>query len=84
MTYGPKGTEQASILECSICGRQAELFTLPGRRENYCLECSADMATLILLTTEIDAAAQSGQETDGLITEFGELSRRILDRAQST
>ena len=56
MLCGPKGSEEASILRCSVCGRRTELFELPGGGEKYCWECSADVATSILLTTEIDAA----------------------------
>jgi hypothetical protein len=59
------------------------LFELPGRNEKYCLECSADVATSILLTTEIDAATMAGQETNALVAEFAQLSSRLLARAQS-
>jgi hypothetical protein len=47
------------------------------------LECSADVATSILLTTEIDAATMAGQQTAGLVAEFAQLSNRLLERAQS-
>jgi hypothetical protein len=77
MSCGPKGTEEASILQCSVCGRRTELVGLPGRSEKYCMECSADMATLILLNTEIDAATMSGQQIDGLLGEFSESSKRM-------
>ena len=83
MSCGPKGSEGASDVHCSVCGRQTELVELPGRSESYCLECSADIATSILLTTEIDAATMSGQETKGLVAEFAQLSKRLLERAQS-
>src|SRR2546427_12778850 len=71
MSCGPKGSEESSILQCSVCGRRKELFELPGRSEKYCLECSADVASSILLTTEIDAATMSGQETEGLAARRG-------------
>jgi hypothetical protein len=58
------------------------LFELPGRSE-YCLECSADVATAIVLTTEIDAATLAGRETEELVAEFAELSHRMLERSQS-
>jgi hypothetical protein len=85
MLCGPKGSEQNSnsMARCSVCGRGAELEELPGRSEKYCLECSADMATSILLVTEIDAATLAGQEADGLVTEFEQLSSRMLGRSQS-
>lgn len=74
-----------SRLSCSpaLCGRRKEQFELPGRSEKYCLECSADVASSILLTIEIDAATMSGQETEGLVAEFVQFSRRLLERAQS-
>jgi hypothetical protein len=84
MRCGPKGSAESEpcLLQCHVCGRRAELFELPGRKEKYCLECSADVATSILLTTEIDAATSSGEETAGLVVEFVQLSRRLLARAQ--
>jgi hypothetical protein len=60
-----------------------ELFELLERVEKYCLECSADVATSILLATEIDVAKIAGQDTEGLVVEFAELSSRMLERAQS-
>jgi hypothetical protein len=63
MLCGPKGSEQHSnsMLQCSICGRGTEWEELPGRSEKYCLECSADLATLIFLITEIVATTLAGQ-----------------------
>jgi hypothetical protein len=83
MLCGPKGSEEPCILQCSVCGRRTELFELPGKTEKYCLECSADVATSILLTTEIDAATLAGQHTEGLVMEFAQLSHRLLERAQT-
>lgn len=83
MLCGPKRSEEPSILRCSVCGRRTELFELPGKNEKYCLECSADVATSILLTTEIDAATTSGRETEALVAELAQLSHRLLERAQS-
>jgi hypothetical protein len=83
MLCGPKGScGERSILQCAACGRQTELFELPGRKEEYCFECSADVATSILLVTEIDAATKSGEDTGGLEAEFLQLGRRLLARAQ--
>jgi hypothetical protein len=79
MACGAKDSVEPSLLQCDVCRRQTELFELPGRREKYCLECSADVATSILLTTEIDAATFSGQETAGLVAEFLQ-SRRLSER----
>jgi hypothetical protein len=82
MAFGPKDSTEPSLLQCDVCGRRTELFELPGRREKYCLECSADVATSILLATEIDAATMLGQETAGLVAEFVQSKRRLLARAQ--
>jgi hypothetical protein len=59
-------------------------YELPGRAEKYCLECSADVATSILLATEIDAATMAGQHTAVLLAEFAQLSNRLLERAGLT
>jgi hypothetical protein len=82
MAFGPNRCAEPSPSECTVCGRRTELFELPGRRDKYCLECSADVATSILLTTEIDAATISGEETAGLVAEFVQLKRRLLEKAQ--
>lgn len=83
MSCGPLGSEEVASAQCSVCGRRTELFELPGGNERYCLECSADVATSVLLTTEIDAATMAGQETNGLVAEFAELNSRLLARSQS-
>jgi hypothetical protein len=84
MLSGPKGCEEPSSRQCCVCGHRTELFDLPGRTGKYCLECSADVATSILLTTEIDAATLAGQDAENLLAEFSHLSTRLLERAQST
>ena len=78
-----EGIDQDSIGRCSVCGRIAELVDLPGSIDKFCLECSGDVATAILLTTEIDAATLSGGNTDALVSEFAQISSRMLERAQS-
>jgi hypothetical protein len=83
MVTGPKGTEFDLSGRCSVCGHCGEVFDLPGRFEKYCLECSADVAAVILLTTEIDAATLAGANTNELISEFNVISNRMLGRAQS-
>jgi hypothetical protein len=77
------GIDPDLLGRCSVCGCVTELFELPGRIDKFCLECSADVAAAVLLTTEIDAATLTGQNTDGLVSEFAEISSRMLDRAQS-
>jgi hypothetical protein len=74
--------DQDSIGRCSVCGRVTELVDLPGSIEKFCLECSGDVATAILLTTEIDAATLTGGNTEALVSEFAEISGRMLERAQ--
>jgi len=78
MLFGPKGSRaELSVVQCATCARQTELFEL-RRKEKYCLECSADIATSILLATEIDAATRSGEDTAGLVAEFVQLGRWLL------
>jgi hypothetical protein len=69
--------------QCGLCGRVTDLFDLPGRPEKFCLECSADFATIALLSTEIGAATRAGISTDTLESELSAVSRRMLERSQS-
>ena len=69
--------------QCGVCGRARDLFERPGRPEKFCLECSADLATVIQLNTEINAATREGMSVGALESEFSEISRRILARSQS-
>jgi len=78
-----QSVDQESVGHCSVCGSVTELVELPGRLERFCLECSGDVATAILLTTEIDAATLSGRNTNELVSEFAQISSRMLERAQS-
>jgi hypothetical protein len=83
MSIPLENTDHDLIGHCSVCGRIAELFELPERIGKCCLACSADLATTILLTTEIDAATLAGRNTRALASEFAEISSRVLSRAQS-
>jgi hypothetical protein len=83
MSSGPKGTEDESVAKCSICGRIETSFRLPGTAEKFCWGCSADFATIIVLTDAIDSATLAGVSTDDLQSELCDISRRMLDRAQS-
>lgn len=74
---------QEGARACGMCGRVAEFFELPGRPEKLCLACSADLATAVVLRTEIDTATLAGQNADALVAEFAALSRQLLVRAQS-
>jgi hypothetical protein len=69
--------------QCGVCGRVRDLFALPGRPEKFCLECSADLATVIQVSTEIGAATRAGRNTGTLESEVSEMSRRMLERSQS-
>ena len=83
MMMGPKGCEEDLSSQCSVCGRLAELFELPDRCGRCCLECSADIAAAAILATEIDAATLAGQNVSSLISEYEQLSARLLGRSQS-
>ena len=74
---------EGSLGHCSVCGRQTELVGLPGRPDKSCLGCSGDLATAELLIAEIDAATFGGRNTNALVSEFEEISSRMLHRAQS-
>jgi hypothetical protein len=84
MSCGPKGSEEAPESQCNVCGNGADLVELPGMSGKYCSGCSADVATSILLKTEINAAWLAGQRYDNLAAELSQLSSRLLERAQST
>jgi hypothetical protein len=83
MSCGLKGSEVEPAPRCSVCGHRTELLELPGMTERYCLECSADVATSILLKTEINAAWFSGEHYENLAAELAQLGKRLLKRAQS-
>ena len=83
MLSGPKGTEEGLLANCSICGRMEASFDLPGTTEKFCWGCSADLATIIVLTDAIDSATLAGVSTDDLQLELCDISRRMLDRSQS-
>jgi len=83
MLGGPKGTEGGSTRQCGVGGQQTELVALAGSTETYCLPCSADVATAILLMTEINAAKTAGQESESMQGELNQVSKRLLGRAQS-
>jgi hypothetical protein len=51
--------------------------------DKFCLECSADFATVIQLNTEIGAETRAGRSADTLESELSEMSRRILERTPS-
>jgi hypothetical protein len=53
--------DRESVGHCSVCGCVTELVELLGRIDKFCLECSGDVATAILLAAEIDAAMLSGR-----------------------
>jgi hypothetical protein len=82
MLSGPKGTEESSVAPCSICGCIETSFGLPGTTEKFCWGCSADLATILVLTDEIDSATLAGTRTDELISELSDISSRMLGRSQ--
>jgi hypothetical protein len=82
MLSGPKGTEQSSVAPCSICGGIEASFDLPGTKQRFCWGCSADLATILVLTDEINAAKGAGAGTDELLSEVSDISSRMLQRSQ--
>jgi hypothetical protein len=68
------------IGECDACSRPSKLFALPGRRARHCLECSADIATLFLLATEIDVSRRSRLDVEHLEREWAEVDQRLMSR----
>ena len=68
---------------CSVCGRETQLVGLPGKSDKSCLECSGDLATIDLLIAEIDSATFAGRNANALVSQFKEVSSRMLHRAQS-
>jgi hypothetical protein len=73
-----------NISQRLLCGRETELVGLPGKPDSSCLGCSVDLATADLLIAEIDAATLAGRSANTLVSEFEEISSRMLHRAQST
>ena len=69
--------------QCGVCGRRvSDLLELPGRREKFCLECSADLAIAVHLADEIAAATRKGYNTEAWEVEFSAVSHRMLERSQ--
>jgi hypothetical protein len=83
MSSNLESKSRGVIGDCSVCGRNTGLVELPERIDKFCFACSADLATAMLLSTEIDAATMSGKSTNALVSEFAEISNRLLERAQS-
>jgi hypothetical protein len=84
MTQEDTSAQEAIVAKCRLCGQREELFELPEEPGEYCLACSADVATAILLTAEIDAATLAGRASNALIVEFSELTASMLRRCQRT
>jgi hypothetical protein len=64
-------------------GQEHASFEFPGTTAKFCSGCSADFATIIVLTAEIDPAALDGVCVDELRSELFDISRRMLERSQS-
>ena len=77
------GSRQGTVGHCSVCGILEELFEAPDKKGRCCSSCGADLATVALLTEEIDAATLSGRNVEGLIEELNLLGARMLTRSQS-
>lgn len=68
---------------CSLCGCEGELISPAEGLGKSCLDCSADLAVAGLLIIEIDEGTFAGRDTNALVSEFTEISSRMLNRAQS-
>jgi hypothetical protein len=64
-----ENVNEALIGHCRVCGRVTELAKLPGRIAKFCLTCSRDLATGVLLITEIDARTLAGRNRNELVSE---------------
>jgi hypothetical protein len=69
---------------CGFCDGTTELFILPGRFERHCFPCSADVATTILLSTEINAGRLQGWHVCALECALAEVNERMLARLRQS
>jgi hypothetical protein len=76
------GAGESVVARCSLCGQVGRVVELPEEPGKYCFSCSADVATAILLTTEIDAATLAGRASNTLVAEFRDLTDGMLRRCQ--
>ena len=67
---------------CDTCDRVREVFQLPGRKDNNCGECSADIAMLISLHALITKANCQGESVTALETEAVPIIHRLLRRCE--
>ena len=65
---------------CDSCDCEAELFQLPGRRDNNCSDCDSDIATMVLIYEALNEAERRGMNTVKLEDEVMEVLLRILAR----
>jgi hypothetical protein len=80
--FGFESTKPREVAPCSVCGCVEASFELPEATDKFCWECSADFASIIVLTAEISTAKLAGVDTDELQSELCSISRRMLDRSQ--
>lgn len=66
---------------CDTCGRQSELFQLPGRKDSNCAECNSDISMLVLLYRKLASAEQNGGQTEEVEAQLGPMLRRFLERS---
>ena len=67
---------------CDTCGRLAELYQLPDRRDNNCAECNADISTLVLLYRKLDVARPDSEHAADLEHRLVTILQRFLGRAR--
>ena len=65
--------------ECETCGRLSELFQLPGRKDNNCAECNADISILVLLYRRLVTA--EGDHSADLEAQLVPILHKFLERS---
>jgi hypothetical protein len=65
---------------CEVWGHRTEIVELQGRTDKYCVSCTADVVTVILLHAEIEAARPGGQDPIDLESEAAELLIKLLQK----
>jgi hypothetical protein len=67
---------------CDSCGRLAEVYQLPDRRDNNCTECNGDISTLILLYRKFAAARPDSEQAEDLEDQLVTILQRFLGRSR--
>jgi hypothetical protein len=68
---------------CETCGKQSELFHLPGRKDNNCTACNAAISMLIVLYRRWELSEKNGEELADLEAQLVAMLYGLLERAAS-